>query len=432
MICENCRTVVTDLPFCPHCGYRLNDKVEYPAQEQNPHGKPDVRARRRRILRRWILPLVLLFVIIAFGVLGLALMGFRDGVRDHNQATLHETNIHYNRGLVYLETEWYQMAEAEFDEALRLAPDHVQAAEKRRIAQTRQTVMPSPTASPTPLPTATVIPPTPTPQVVVIPVTKILFEEGQAHYDSQEWEQAIAKLEQLRAEDATFRSDQVADMLFHSYYHYGIALDEQDMVEEAITQYDRALDLIPRHPEVEERRRQADLYQSAMGFWNLDWERAILNLTSLYARAPDYKDAADRLYQACLTHAQNMIKRERYCAAAELYEQALEIKGEDDEIADWEFKTRDLCQTTTPPPLDAPTVNGPWYKQGVVHIGTLVGTCYNPRTDQYDICAQNAEENVLSTWITPRSRSMAVCWLFALPTQNSPAYMRWTSSAVLS
>lgn len=398
MICGNCHAEVADSAFCPHCGHRLNGDGEHSSQPQGVLRRLSKPQRQGGFTRRWILPLLLLLVVIAFGVLGLALSGFRDGQRERDLATQREAEIHYHRGDVYLEVGWYQMAEAEFEAALRLVPDYAGARDKLRIAQVEQTVTPSPTPSPSSTPTSTPVVPTSTPAVVVIPVAQVLFEEGQAHFEEKEWDQAILKFEQLRAEDITFQSDQVNEMLFDSYYNYGLELDQQDMVESAIRQYSRALD-IRRDPEVETLRRRADLYRSALDVWNVDWESTVNYLTALHLLAPDYKDTADRLYQAAIEYAEIVVKQERYCAAAELYEQALEIRGPDEEIAKLESDTRLLCQVTTPVPIGTPTPNGSQYVQGQVHIGTLAATCYDSRKDQYNVCAQTAGENGLQVWI---------------------------------
>lgn len=399
MACPNCRAEVAGSPFCPQCGYRLDDQAEYPPQQHDSHGKPDASARRQNLVRHWAFPLLVLFVVIAFGVLALALIGFRDGQMEHELATRHAAAIHYNRGKVYLDVGWYQMAEAEFDEALRLVPGYTQAQEGQRIAQLEQTVTPSPTPSPSPPPTTTPLVPTPTPEVVVIPVTEVLFKEGTAHYENAEWEQAILKLEQLRLEDITYQPERVNEMLFQSYYHYGMELDDQDMVEAAIAQYSRALSLRPRHPEVEPLRRRADLYQSALDVWNVDWETAVNYLSALYELASDYKDAADRLYQASTIYAQMLIKQDRYCSAAKLYEQAIEIRDGEPDIVKLAEDTRHLCQFTTPAPTQTPPSDQMPYVEGKVHLGTLVATCYDSLTHRYDLCAQDAESDVSSTWI---------------------------------
>ncbi len=392
MVCEHCNGKISpEFAFCPHCGRRLG--------HADSQGTPTRRARLLRWLRQRLFPLLILLVVIAFGVLGLALTGFRDGVQERALANRHQAEIHYNRGEVYLELGQYQLAEAEFEEALRLVPNYQAALEKRRIARLKQTVTPSPTPEPTLTPTPTATVPTPTAAVVVVPKREVLFSEGRAYYENHEWKQAIAKLEQLRSEDVTYQADAVKEMLFQSYYQYGMQLDEQGLLEEAIAQYDRALSLRPGHPEIKKLRRRADLYQSALDVWGVKWESALDYLTALYAIAPDYKDTAERLYQVCLTHAQTLIKQERYCSAAKLYRQALDIRDDDPKVVKLEDDTRHLCQVTTPTPLGTPTADLS-DRQGKVHLGTLVATCYDHQANQYNICAQDADDNELRVWIT--------------------------------
>ena len=398
MICESCQAPIEDLPFCPYCGHRRSDQTESTARG---HALPDKlvrRARRRRLLQRFGVPALLLVVIIFFGVLWLALTGFRDGVQERNLATLHQAEIHYNRGLIYLDWGQYQMAEAEFEEAARLVPGYAEAEAKWRVAQLKQTVTPSPTPSPTTAPTPTLVKPTPTPERVIVPVAQVLLEQAQVYFQKQQWEQAISSLEQLRVEDASYHADQVVEMLFLSHKNYGVALEAEGMLEEAISHYDSALYLRRRDPEVEEFRQRADLYLRALGVWNADWGRVVVNLTALNALAPGYKDTAERLYQACTVQGQVLIKQERYCAAAELYQQALRIHADDPQVVKLQDDTSHLCRVRGPDPAETPAPNATLPTK--VHIGTLVGTCYDHRTNQYSVCAQNAEDNVLQTWIT--------------------------------
>lgn len=392
MICQNCQAQVDELPYCPHCGFRLDSPSEDSAQ---PLPSDKHSARRRRLNRRWLFALIALLAILAFGILAMALMGFRDGSRDRELANQHQAEIHYNRGLVYLDWGQYQLAEAEFEEAVRLSPGYAKADENRRIAQTRQTVTPTPTPRPSATPPPTPVPPTSTPEVVLVPITQALYQEGLAHYERGEWKDAIAKLELLRSQDTAYRSDQVIAMLVESHSTYAEELEAQDLIEEAISHYDSALYLKRRDPDLEEKRRRADLYMKGTGVWGLDWETAIVNLTALYALAPEYRDTSQRLYAAATAYARALIKNERYCAAAELLEQALNIRNDDPEILKLEDDARHICQVSTPAPAATKATNGD--PAGRIHLGTIIASCYDHRNDQSSLCAQNAHDNVLNT-----------------------------------
>ncbi len=396
MICRKCQADAQGYPYCPYCGN--------PTEQSPTTGQSSRRARRRRFFRRWVLPLLLLVTIIAFGVLLMAMLGFRDGQRERETANRHRAEVLYNRGEVYMEWGQYQLAEAHFYEALRLSPDYAEAAEQLQIARVKQTVTPSPTPPP---PTSTPVIPTPTPEVVIVPLVDVLFQEGAEHYRDEQWQLAISKFEQLRLEDLNYRAEEVSEMLFQCHYRYGMALDQDGQIEAAILQYDHALDLMPRHPEVSELRRRADLYQSALNDWSVDWESVVNFLIALYHIAPDYKDATDRLYQACLEYGEALIKQERYCVASEIFEQAIEISTAEEKVVKREADTSYLCNVTTPTPLVTPTPDGPPSMWSQVHLGTLFATCYDPHSNQYDICAQNAEDQELKTWI-PHAEQPAV------------------------
>lgn len=389
MHCPNCQAEIPEYPYCPYCGHPMDQ--EPAAQQVRPEPRPS-----RAFFSRWVLPLSLLLVLIAFGVLAMSLLGFRDGVRQRELDSQHQAEILFSRGEAYLECGQYQLAEAHFEEALRLFPQIAGGSDQLAVARARQTVTPSPTPPP---PTSTPIVPTPTPRVVIVPVAEVLFGEGVAHFEAHEWDLAISKLEQLQVEDLTYESERVTQMLFESHLQYGLALDEEGQIEAAILQYDRALNLIPRHPETSDLRRRADLYQSAINDWDVDWESVVNFLIALYHLAPDYKDTAARLYEAATILGEDLVKQERYCAASEMFEQAVEIDDSDEAVVKREADTAYLCHVTTPYPLHTPTPDGPPSPWQQVHLGTLISTCYDPHDDQYAICAQNAEDQVLTTWV---------------------------------
>ncbi len=404
VICSNCGQNTPDLTFCPHCGTRLDANVD---------AKSLRRARRKAIFRRWALPLLLLLVILCFGILGMALKGFRDGAAEQLARKQHQADVHFNRGMVWLQVGQYEMAEAELEETLRLVADYPEANEYLHMAQQKQTVTPSPTAADQP--TATIAPsatPTATVQVIVIPAVEVLFEEAQAHYEKQEWEKAISKLAQIRELDSTFKTETVVEMLFQSHYQYAQELDAEDALEDAISHYDAALQLRPRVQEIEDQRRWADLYQRALGVWQVDWERVIKNLTTIYIQNTEYKDIDNRLYIACISQAEVMQDQQRWCNAAELYEQAIDINNSDKEISEQEqatrrieqiieleSKTRQLCNSSPPPSTEMVKMPKDWPFWIDVPQGTIIASCYDYRTNTSTICFQNAQADKLHTWI---------------------------------
>lgn len=404
IICSNCGQNAPNLTYCPHCGTRLDAAVDTKSLR---------RARRKAIMRRWILPLLLLLVVICFGILGMALQGFRDGAAEQLARKQHQADIHFNRGMVWLQVGQYEMAEAELEETLRLVADYPEADGYLQMAQQKQTVTPSPTAMEEP--TATVMPtstPTPTTQVIVVPAVEVLFEEAQAHYQNREWEDAISKLTQIRELDSTFETETVVEMLFQSHYNYAQELDAEDALEDAISHYDAALQLHPRVQEIEDQRRWADLYLRGLGVWEIDWERVIKNLTTIYIQNPEYKDIDNRLYTACVSQAELMQDQQRWCSAAELYEQAIDINTDDKEISQEEQEarhieqivelekgTRRLCESSPTPPQETPEIPSDWPFWVKVPFGTIIASCYDYRADTSTVCFQSAQADAMHTWI---------------------------------
>ncbi len=401
IICSNCQQPAPNLNYCPHCG----TPIPTDAQSQR-------RARRRAFFRRWILPLLLLLVVIAFGILGMAMQGFRDGTNEQLLRKQHQADIHFNRGMVWLQVAQYEMAEAEFEETLRLVADYPEAAEYLQMARLKQTITPAPTLTQTPSVTQTAEPTdTPTSQVIVVPATQVLMEEAQKHYQNQEWEEAISKLTQIRELDSEFESEAVLDMLFESHYRYAQALDAEGAIQDAISHYDAALQIRPRVQEIEDQRRWADLYQRALVVWGIDWERVIKNLTTIYIQNTQYKDIDNRLYTACISQAELMQDQQRWCNAAELYEQAIDINANDTEITeeerqarrieqvvDLEARTRRLCNSS-PAPQETPAISGDWPPWVRVPFGTLIASCYDYRTGTSSICFQSAQADAMHTWL---------------------------------
>lgn len=402
IICSTCHQPAPNLNYCPHCGTPI------PTDARSHR-----RARRQAIFRRWIFPLLILLAVIAFGILGMAMQGFRDGTNEQLLRKQHQADIHFNRGMIWLQVGQYEMAEAEFEETMRLVADYPEAADYLQMARLKQTVTPSPTATQTPQDTPTPQPTiTPTAEIVIVPATQVLWKEAQKHYQNQEWEEAIAKLTQIRELDSKFESEAVLDMLFESHYRYAQALDAEGAIEDAISHYDAALQIRPRVQEIEDQRRWADLYQRALTVWDIDWERVIKNLTTIYIQNPRYKDIDNRLYTACISQAERMQDQQRWCNAAELYEQAIDINAEDPEITeeeqkmrrieqiiDLEARTRRLCNSA-PPPQETPAISGDWPFWTRVPFGTIIASCYDYRTDTSSICFQSTQADAMHTWLS--------------------------------
>ncbi len=151
-----------------------------------------------------------------------------------------------------------------------------------------------------------------------------LFSAGTAAYDAGRWQEAISRLVALSQTDATYERDQVSMMLFESYVNLATEKDNEGNLEEALTLYDRALQLRPNDLAARTERDLIAKYLDVLTYFGADWARAITLLRELYANEPDYRDVAERLQTALVGYGDSLasidpcLATAQYSAAANL------------------------------------------------------------------------------------------------------------------
>lgn len=316
MRCANCGAdVANGTIFCPHCGHRLIKRASVPPATFVPTRSPvayeiggqEEEAVSRPSGCRWVLLtglFTLLFLVVIVGVGALAVYhGLQDQSRERRQVA----QTHYEKGLAQLSQGNYDLAAAEFEEAVRLYPEFIEARNKLNEARSLAARKPSPTADPR------------------REVADRLYREARAFYDQREWEKAIAKLDELRAFDATYQTQNVQTLLFWAYYYDGLALVEQGRLEEAIHRFDQALALQPAHPDAARQRQLASLYVAGLRYWRADWAKTIEQFAQLYTLDPGYRDVRQRLHDAHVYYGDLLAEREKWCEAKKQYDAALKI-----------------------------------------------------------------------------------------------------------
>ncbi len=164
--------------------------------------------------------------------------------------------------------------------------------------------------------------PAPTPQAATS--TEALFSAATAAYGAGRWQEAISRLVALTQADANYEREQVTTMLFESYVNLATEKDNEDNLEEALTYYDRALQLRPNDLSARSERELIAKYLDMLTYLGADWARAITLLRELYAEEPDYRDVAERLQTALVSYGDSLastdpcLATEQYTAAANL------------------------------------------------------------------------------------------------------------------
>lgn len=338
----------------------------------------------------------LLSVLVALIVMALSVglggyYGRYRGERDRQARRLEEADRHYRAGLELLNAGHYELAIAEFECALELNPAHPYAPQGIAEAQVGIASRPTPTVE------------------VYRIASSDLYQEAVAHYQAGEWEEAAAKFIQLRALDATYEAQAVEEMLFNSLYHAGLALMEEDRLEEGIFYLDQAVALRPLDEGALTQRSLAVKYLTALGYWGVDWDMCIKRFEELYAIAPNYKDVFRRLYQAHVAYGDSWYARGEMCPAEEQYALAQQLIS-DPTVTQKRSEAEQICQMATPTPI-VPLEGG-----GVLTLtelpqgfatGRLAYPAYNPQAGVYDIYALFTDKRL----VRMASAADQPCWM---------------------
>ncbi|RIK35221.1 MAG: hypothetical protein DCC55_30990 [Chloroflexi bacterium] len=146
-----------------------------------------------------------------------------------------------------------------------------------------------------------------------------LMQAAATAYGAGRWQEAISRLVALRQTDPTYQPDRVTDMLFEAYVNLGTEKDNENNLEEALSFFDKALQLHPDDIAVRAERTLIARYLDVLTFFGADWERAVQTLEELYALEPGYRDVAVRLQQARIAYGDALVARSDPCGAVEQY-----------------------------------------------------------------------------------------------------------------
>ncbi len=393
MRCPECGTQVPDnLLLCPQCGTLVEEtrpmRAQRPRQDSPAEAPPtpdsetrthsDARTHWQRIrpILFWTMG-VLCVMVLALG--GAAYGGLYQGERERQQKRQDLAEQHYQAGLERLEVGEYELAIAEFEYVLDLDPDHPFSGQGIAEAEARMAAVPTPTVE--------------TYDVVV----DDLYEQAKAHYEGEDWDQAIATLTQVRVLDPAYEAEAVEDMLFTSLYNTGMVLLDADRLEEGIFYLDQAVALRPLDEEALTQRSLAIQYMTALGYWGVDWEHCIKRFEQLYATAPNYKDTFQRLYQAHVAHANAWYTQGEMCPAEEAYAEALRLLN-DPQVEQKRVQAEQICLVATPTPIAPITGTMPitlTERPPGFNTGRLAYPAYNTQTGLYDVYALFADGRLM-------------------------------------
>lgn len=305
MRCRNCNsTVPDDSLFCPVCGFELGLESSSPYATLD-ESKADGTGDSPGVL--WYVALLLLALTLVSAAAAVGVVGALHGLEDRRVRARQSGLEHYRRGLVHLEEGNYLLAAAEFEEALRLAPDWVEVQDQLTTARSQldgEGVSASVGGG------GSVV---------------TLYEEARALYADHRWPQAIARLEELRRLDMGYRGQEAEEMLFDAHHQHAMGLMKAGELEEALMHLDSALQIRADDQTVSEQRLWLSLYLTGLAQWGVDWEKAVEIFEELYELNPDFLDSDERLHDAYLELGDLYYEEGAWCVAEEQYGAALQI-----------------------------------------------------------------------------------------------------------
>lgn len=395
MRCPDCGHEVPEhLHLCPNCG--LNIEETQPMKRRRgrrrsadlldetiplsapwpepPSPRPSFWKRARVVLLAFAAFLCLLSVAVVIA----GYSGIRAGEQAREERRSAMADEHYQRGLDRLDAGEYELAIAEFEYALKLNPSHPLAPQGIAEAHARLAIVPTPTSQSSE------------------DIARELYAQAVAAYEQENWETAALTLSQLRVFDPNYDTEAVEEMLFTSLYNCGMALLEEDRLEEGIFYLDQALKIRPLDEEARRERALAHQYMTALGYWGVDWQECIDELEQLYALAPAYKDVFTRLYQAHVLYGNLWADQGEMCPAAAEYTRALQLMN-NPETEQREAEAADVCAIATPTPIPPITGTVPTTDTGSIpgfQVGRLAYPAYNEQTGQYDIYVLAADRGL--------------------------------------
>jgi tetratricopeptide (TPR) repeat protein len=308
--------------------------------------------RGRRPARRTLL-LAGLGALLVFGLVlaAAALAGLQVGQSDRSTSATAtyaaDLQNQYDRGVDDLAAGRFELAVARFEYVLERDPNYRDAAAKLAEAQAGQQSAP---ATPTfPVPTTD---PAATPPPIIPSGASAaeLFAAAQAAYAEADWDGVIAALSELHAVDPAYEAVKVDGMLYVAFRSRGVArIVAGDALESGIFDLDQAEAFGPLDNEALNYRAWARTYLAALGYWEVDWGRAMSILQELSLVAPYFHDTPRLLYESTVNYADQLAAGGDACTAAIHYAEAQALQA-DDAVAEKLAAAQSACGQATAEP----------------------------------------------------------------------------------
>lgn len=154
-----------------------------------------------------------------------------------------------------------------------------------------------------------------------------LFADASQRFEAQDWERVIDYLDELIEFDSTYKKAEVNEMLFNALKTLGLGYIRGERLEEGIYLLGRAEAIGALDDISKGEIYLANLYLTAMSYWNISWPVTISNLEAVLEVAPNYKDAREKLISAHTLFGDQLMALRAFCDAESQYTAAFDLKG---------------------------------------------------------------------------------------------------------
>ena len=348
----------------PNYGMPNGVQGQLPGQQQIPNGQPqpqqpeqkgkkgkktsakNATGKKKQSMVGWVLLGILLMI-------GVVVLG---GVFGYNSA-INARQAEYNRKSKMAAAEQYTLAISDIEQGryanAKTRLDYVISIDQNYpgAQETYQEVLMLlfPTASPTPMMTATAAP-TATPDTRG---EEEMFTSIQQAMYNQQWESAIDQIEALRDKNLEYRGLEVDSMYYIALRNYGIQLINSGYLESGIYKITQAESFGPIDSNASSQRDAARSYLAGAGFWEINWSKALEYYANAAAVSPNMMDQATRLTanqrygEASFEVGNEYVEAEDYCGALPYYAQGLQVVA-DDNVAMTATAVYNLCYPPEP------------------------------------------------------------------------------------
>lgn len=333
----------------------------------------DAPVPRHKIRPRLGIALIVLGLLIVLGAV--TALAVYQGLQDRAAIARRNAETHYQAGLAHMQAGETDLAIAEFELAVRLAPDHAEARARLAEAQRTRVAVGTPTSE------------------VYRAVLDDLFAQAVALYEQRNWSGAVAAFEHIAALDPAYRTQDIQQYRFDGYRLQGEAMEAENRLEEAIRAYDQALRVRPSAADIARKRELLALYSAGAGAAGADWGKSVEAFRQLYAIDPTFRDVAQRLYDAYVGHGDAYMGWGLWCQAQEAYAAAKSMDNNPTiraRLNDASQRCAGLAEAALTP---APTQPAEPPILSELPLGRLIFARYDDARKTYDIIVLNAGAN---------------------------------------